>query len=649
MAKTGSRLELAYLNTAMTQYKPTLQINRLAVFKNGKPVYNEKFHRGVNIIRSVGNSTGKSTIAGFIFFVLGGDATKWKPEAESCDCVVAEVKVNEAVLTLRRKISTKRHQPMDIFWGAMDLALASAIEGWETYPFSRSANKESFSQVLFRALELPEVRSDLDSNISMHQLLRLLFVDQMTPPDALLIQEQFDSVLTRETIFELLVGLFDDTLYSDMLKLRQSRQKAEETKTRIDSLVEAMKDLGQEVDPNVLIKQVEEKQGQLLKIAESLNEISAQPALNGEPAMDNSAQLQKEFEALRKERADLTQELLRIEVEVEDSEQFIAELTRRYQSLNESVVMRNVLGTLHIQLCPQCLQPLNTVHHEQSCKLCGQQLPNDSSASQRMRLQQELAMQIRESSVLLDGKRTKLQQVQGKLPGVRKAAAQAEQRLRESLSMVTSRRNRELDELYQKRGALESEVGYLLKFHKAAATLAALYETAGRLAADISKLELGIEAKRRTQLTRRSLAEAQLSDNAVHFLRQDLPSEEHFAVAQKVMVDVRVNSFAVDGRNQFSASSVTFLKNAVHFAFLFSSLELDFFRYPRFIICDNMEDKGMVAARSQKLQRLIVERSSSFDVDHQIIFSTSMIAPELNNSNYCVGDEYTRENKSLKV
>jgi hypothetical protein len=169
------------------------------------------------------------------------------------------------------------------------------------------------------------------------------------------------------------------------------------------------------------------------------------------------------------------------------------------------------------------------------------------------------------------------------------------------------------------------------------------------LAAEIRDLELRIETKRRAQVQRRGLAEAHISDNAVTFLRSDLPSEEHFEVAQKVTVDLNLNSFAVDGRNQFSASSVTLLRNAVYFAFLFSSLELDFLRYPRLIICDNIEDKGMVAARSQKFQKLVVERSSGFQVEHQIIFTTSMIAPEFNNSTYCVGDDYTHENKSLRI
>jgi chaperonin cofactor prefoldin len=97
--------------------------------------------------------------------------------------------------------------------------------------------------------------------------------------------------------------------------------------------------------------------------------------------------------------------------------------------------------------------------------------------------------------------------LQEQLPGVRRAADQAEQQLKEALSRITSQRNRELDELYQKRGSLESEVGYLLRFHKAAATFSELHKTAGRLAAEIRELELRIETKRRTQLHRRSLAE----------------------------------------------------------------------------------------------------------------------------------------------
>src|SRR5207244_349981 len=129
--------------------------------------------------------------------------------------------------------------------------------------------------------------------------------------------------------------------------------------------------------PGVLEKQIREKQAQLVRITNYLEELEKQPAQTAAPAPDNSPQLQTEFETLRRERSALTQELARIQLEVEDSEQFIGELTKRSQALNESIAVRGVLGTLEIQFCPQCLQPLKTEHQSGSCKLCGQQLPKD--------------------------------------------------------------------------------------------------------------------------------------------------------------------------------------------------------------------------------------------------------------------------------
>jgi len=48
-----------------------LFLNRLVILTNEyKIAYDEKFHKGVNIIRG-DNSSGKSTITHFIFYVLG--------------------------------------------------------------------------------------------------------------------------------------------------------------------------------------------------------------------------------------------------------------------------------------------------------------------------------------------------------------------------------------------------------------------------------------------------------------------------------------------------------------------------------------------------------------------------------------------------
>jgi ABC-type molybdenum transport system ATPase subunit/photorepair protein PhrA len=46
-------------------HNPTLIVKRVVVERNGKPVYDEQFHAGVNVIRGE-NSSGKSTVLNFI-------------------------------------------------------------------------------------------------------------------------------------------------------------------------------------------------------------------------------------------------------------------------------------------------------------------------------------------------------------------------------------------------------------------------------------------------------------------------------------------------------------------------------------------------------------------------------------------------------
>lgn len=56
----------------------------------------------------------------------------------------------------------------------------------------------------------------------------------------------------------------------------------------------------------------------------------------------------------------------------------------------------------------------------------------------------------------------------------------------------------------------------------------------------------------------------------------------------------------------------------------------------------------MEEERSQNLQKIIVKESEALNVEHQIIFTTSMIDPSLDNEEYCIGNFYTSDNKTLK-
>ena len=106
----------------MTRIDPSLVLTRLVVLAGDKHAYDEVFHEGLNLIRGE-NSTGKSTIANMIFYALGGDYTKWTPEAARCDQVVAEVLLNGTPLALRREMTTSGQRPTDVFWGDADNAL----------------------------------------------------------------------------------------------------------------------------------------------------------------------------------------------------------------------------------------------------------------------------------------------------------------------------------------------------------------------------------------------------------------------------------------------------------------------------------------------------------------------------------------------
>lgn len=99
----------------------------------------------------------------------------------------------------------------------------------------------------------------------------------------------------------------------------------------------------------------------------------------------------------------------------------------------------------------------------------------------------------------------------------------------------------------------------------------------------------------------------------------------------------------------FAESSNVLLKNAAILGLFLAAGTDEMFFHPRFILMDNVEDKGMEVERSYKFQRTIVETVTELKLPYQIIFTTSMMNPELELEEYIVGSAYTGENRSLKL
>jgi AAA domain len=220
----------------MMRHNPTLVVKRLLVERNGKPVYDELFHVGVNVIRGE-NSSGKSTVLNFIYYGLGGDLSEWSEVALLCSRVIVEVSLNGLPATLSREISSQIGQAMEIFGGPFDASQSAPRAEWTRYPYRRSANQESFSQALFRLLGIPEVASDVSGNLTIHQILRLLYSDQLSPVENIFRYEsRFDPPVLRDAIGRLLAGGYDAALYENDLKLRQLTRQFDDKNSELRSL-----------------------------------------------------------------------------------------------------------------------------------------------------------------------------------------------------------------------------------------------------------------------------------------------------------------------------------------------------------------------------------------------------------------------------
>ena len=208
----------------MTRYEPSLVVTRTLVQRGRLTAYDERFHTGVNIVRGE-NSSGKSTILNLIFYGLGGDLADWSAEALLCSRVILEVQLNGKIATLSRDISSESGRSMEVFGGDSEVALKAPATEWTKYPYSRSQNKESFSQALFRLLGIPEVANEATGNLTMHQILRLLYADQLSPVENLFRFDRFDPPTLRDAIGRLLCGAYDNELYQNELRIHaQSKE-----------------------------------------------------------------------------------------------------------------------------------------------------------------------------------------------------------------------------------------------------------------------------------------------------------------------------------------------------------------------------------------------------------------------------------------
>jgi len=637
----------------------------IIVTEDNKYAYDQTFHKGVNIIRGQ-NSSGKSTILRFVFFALGGTYQDFVPEALCCQFVLAEVETNGKVLTLKRYLvktddgmRCKKDIPMYIYFGSIDeykVDKRPKNEKWQCYPYKTTNERHSFSQVLFRYMGLPEFKAD--SNITMHQILRLIYLDQESPLSSLFFFDQWDKELTRETVARILMGLYNNQL-GDAKQRKEQVEKDIEVYTRKKKVAaELLEDPAKMSTAYLhnLIAGLTEEMEQITDRVIELRQAASEPSDGVNPQILNTRQvkeyqqMQEEITAIRKECGRQEAAVQQLKAEIDDSTYFLDILRKKKESLELSNATRDFFDALHLHLCPVCLselQPAEPGH----CPVCNAPMDDGKGRTQATRILLELDFQIRESETLLKSSQEEYEDLKEKLRTQKRKLAAAQKKYDNAMRNVRSSREEEIDRLIQDKGYKEAEANQyrtLLEF-------AEKYERYSRelnaLQLELEQLTLFIKASE-NKIERDQVAIDQaISENGVYMLNHDQARQSEFMQASDFKVNYKQNvAYISNQRIKLSASSAFYLKMAARFALLFASLQVDSMLYPRLLFSDNMEDKGMEEERAKNFQRMIVKRLKDLgNENYQLIFATSNIADELDTPEYTIGDFYTESHKSLKM
>lgn len=621
-------------------------LKRLIVRANADTVYDQLFHEGVNIIRG-NNSSGKSTILDFIFHVLGGEVVVWKSAAALCTEVFAEVDINGAIITLHRVRRDQPKTPLSIFMGPLTEALNHKVEGWKTHPYSPARDNETFTTVLFRLLGFPEVKADNEGNITIHQALRLSYIDQISRTTSLMREEDWDSPMKRKVVADLLFGVYDNELYDLQIHARLLEQELKDITEQIKYNTDLLDAVGDGLDAVKLLKRNEELVEELEKINLAIEEAATQ-----EKAIKNTAdaelnKLRTKVLFEKEEVAKIDDYIEGLKLEMKDSEFFISNLERKLRAIEESLATRKAFGNL--PTCPLCNVEVKHIKGEVACEFSGKKIPGDFGLTSMVKMKEELSFQIKESTRLQGRRQKHFEEILARRSELASDYEIDARTYQQRVRSVKSARDNRLDSLYLEKGRLEAEFKYLRQLLEYVEVLRKSKVREGELKESIYQVKLKISARQSQQHGRIHQSAQLIKNHAREILTKDLERQDEFQHINSIELSFEKNIYFLNGKHNFSASSNAILKNAIIFGVLFSSCEDDEFRYPRFLLCDNIEDAGMEEERSKTFQRVVCDKAVSAKRPFQIIYTTSMIEENLDQPEYTIGEYYTKTNKTLKL
>lgn len=633
----------------MTTFEPSLFVRRLVVLRDRAAVTDIFFHHGLNIVTGE-NSAGKTTIIRFLAFGMGAENIEFNKTALLCTSTLVEVEANSSIVTLKRDISDAKMSPLSIFWGGLEEALNAGISQWQTFPFRRSESKVSFSQILFKTLNLPELRGESGSNITMHQVLRLVYSDQETPGAELFRFERFDSAITRQAIGDYLLGIDDNELYDLQLKASALEKEDAALNSALRAVYATLGRAGTDLSMEFIEPRIQEIGAEIVGLQGKLEDQKKATNLRQGRATTEDETIRKELNSLHAKLSSLKDKRVDVEKQLLDAGLFIRELNERLASARESHSAASYLGQVKFSICPCCFSNITTREPAEGiCSLCNSTVDTTGPSSQLARMQSELSLQLKESETVNDEMLSERGAIEREIALLTGSLRSLEQQFKGSKTNWRSSIDIEIEGTLTRIGGLQQELKQLLDLRKLAQELDEQRQKRAAVAHQLALLKESIARVKSGHQNRRMEAYETVARKLGELLKRDVPRQPEFISPKDIVFDFGASRMTIDAQQQFSASSMVYLRHSFHLALLFASLEKKYFRFPRLAIIDGIEDGGMEQDRSFNFQELIATVSESNSVEHQIILTTSTIAEKLDKPKYVVGRKFSHDNRSLAI
>lgn len=338
-------------------------------------------------------------------------------------------------------------------------------------------------------------------------------------------------------------------------------------------------------------------------------------------------------------------------MDIEDSSQFIEMLKQRINDIDKSNLIELSIGGFVWKQCPACLSNLS--HKEKcndtDCTLCGSDLKGSEKRLDKHKLLHELETQLNES-LKLQRKRNE------SLVSLSAEAKRIKLNLNSKSKAYATLRGSSITQNDVKYSLLQREIGELVSI-ASLKDKKELYSQVATMENQVVELTAKIEGLDE-QIREEGSNNKVIVDGNMKIVGEKLKNflvgenmsdkDENFKTINELEINFEKNRYSVNGRYNYSASTMAFIKSGIHASLLFASCSSSSMNHPRFLIMDSLEDKGMEDYTIHDFQTKLLNISDSSSVEHQIILTATTLSSEVEARDLTVGGYYSNGRKTLE-